>query len=53
MYGVVRGLTRSGAANWMNILRKSFEKPSQGSVHRSMEELRQKVEELQQNQHKT
>jgi hypothetical protein len=53
MYGVVRGLTRSGAANWMNLLRKSFEKPSQGSVHRSMEELRQKVEELQQNQHKT
>jgi hypothetical protein len=47
MYGIVRGMTRGGKSNWMNTIRKSFEKPLEGSANKSMDELRKKVEELQ------
>lgn len=46
MYGVVRSFTRGGKANWMNALRKTFDKPLKGSVNQSMDELHKKVEEL-------
>jgi len=47
MYGVVRGMTRGGESNWMNSIRKSLDKPLEGSTNKSMDELRKKVEELQ------
>lgn len=47
MYGVVRGMTRGGKSNWMNSIRKSLDKPLDGSTNKSMDELRKKVEELQ------
>lgn len=47
MYGIVRGMTRGGESNWMSALRKSLNKPLEGSANKSMDELRKKVEELQ------
>lgn len=49
MYGIVRGMTRGGDTNWMNALRKSLNKPIEGSANKSMDELRKKVEELEGN----
>jgi hypothetical protein len=46
MYGIVRGFVRGGKANWMNTLRNSFNQTRQGHADKSMDELRQKVEEL-------
>jgi len=43
----VRGMTRGGESNWMNSIRKSLDKPLEGSTNKSMDELRKKVEELQ------
>ena len=47
MYGMVRGMTRGGDSNWMNAIRKSLNKPLEGSANKSMDELRKKMEELQ------
>jgi hypothetical protein len=47
MYGIVRGAIKGGGANWMNAIRKSFDKPSDGSSNQSMDELHRRVEELQ------
>jgi hypothetical protein len=52
MYAIVRGFARGGNANWMNALRKSFDKPLEGSANQSMDELRKKVEELRGNDEK-
>ena len=46
MYGIVRGMTRGGDSNWMSTIRKSLNKPLEGSANKSMDELRKKVEEL-------
>lgn len=46
MYGIVRGFVRGGKTNWMNTLRNSFNQTRQGHADKSMDELRQKVEEL-------
>jgi hypothetical protein len=46
MYGIVRGMTRGGNSNWLNTIRKSLDKPLEGSVNKSMDELRRKIEEL-------
>ncbi len=46
MYGIVRGMTRGGGSNWMNEIRKSLNKPLEGSMNKSMDELRKKMEEL-------
>ncbi|GAB4449651.1 MAG: hypothetical protein OHK0041_11010 [Anaerolineales bacterium] len=52
MYGIVRGFARGGKADWMTALRKSLDKPQEGSANKSMDELRKKVEELQRNDEK-
>ena len=46
MYGIVRGITRGGDSNWMGAIRKSLNKPLEGSANKSMDELRKKIEEL-------
>jgi hypothetical protein len=47
MYGIVRGMTRGGESKWMSAIRKSLDRPLEGSANKSMDELRKKVEELQ------
>lgn len=47
MYGIVRGMTRGGESKWMSAMRKSLNKPLDGSTNKSMDELRKKVDELQ------
>lgn len=47
MYGIVRGMTRGGESKWMSAMRKSLDKPLEGSTNKSMDELRKKVDELQ------
>ncbi|MCK6540142.1 MAG: hypothetical protein L6Q26_08785 [Anaerolineales bacterium] len=46
VFAVVRGMTRGGEARWMEALRKSLSKPLEGSANKSMDELRKRVEEL-------
>jgi len=46
MYGIVRSMTRGGGSNWMSAIRKSLNKPLEGSTNKSMDELRKKIEEL-------
>jgi hypothetical protein len=52
MYGIVRGFVRGGKADWMSALRKSLDKPLEGSANKSMDELRKKVDELRGNDEK-
>jgi len=52
MYGIVRSTVRGGGSNWMNSIRKSLNKPLEGSANKSMEELRRKIEELEANKKK-
>jgi len=52
MYGIVRGMTRRGNSNWLNTIRKSLDKPLEGSAGKSMDELRKKIEELEENKNK-
>lgn len=47
MYGIVRGMTRGGESKWMSAMRKSLNKPLDGSTNKSMDELRKKMDELQ------
>jgi len=46
MYGIVRGMARGGESNWMKAIRKSLNKPLEGSVNKDMDDLRKKLEEL-------
>lgn len=46
IYGFVRGWTKSGDSRWMSALRDSLSKPMQSPSNKSMDELRQQVEEL-------
>jgi len=52
MYGIVRSTVRGGESNWMNSIRKSLNKPLEGSANKSMDELRRKIEELEGNNKK-
>ena len=52
MYAIARGATRGGGSDWMNALRKGLSKPTDSEANRSMDELRQKMEELQKNDKK-
>lgn len=47
MYAIARGATRGGGSDWMNALRKGLSKPLDSEANRSMDDLRQKMEELQ------
>ncbi len=46
MYAIARGATKNGDARWMSALRNSLSKPMDGSTNKSMNELRKKMEEL-------
>ncbi|NJC98666.1 MAG: hypothetical protein C3F07_19680 [Anaerolineales bacterium] len=46
MYGIVRGAAKGGKSNWMEALRKSLGNTRENASSKSMEELRQKMEDL-------
>lgn len=47
MYGIARGAARGGGSNWMNALKQGLSKPLDSQSNKSMDELHQKMEELQ------
>lgn len=47
MYGIARGWARGGDSKWMSALKQGLSKPLDSQANRSMDELRQKMEELQ------
>ncbi len=52
MYGIARGWARGGDSKWMSALKQGLSKPLDSQAHRSMDELRQKMQELQKNDKK-
>ena len=49
MYAIARGAARSGGLSWMSALKQGLSKPLDSEANRSMDELHQKMEELQKN----
>jgi hypothetical protein len=52
MYGIARGWTKGGDSRWMSALKQGLSKPLDSQANKSMDELRQKMEELQQGKKK-
>ena len=52
MYAIARGAARSGGSSWMSALKQGLSKPLDSEANRSMDELHQKMEELQKNTNK-
>jgi hypothetical protein len=46
MYALARGAARGGNSRWMSALKDSLSKPMDSPASKSMDELRQRVEEL-------
>lgn len=46
MFIIARNWARGGDSRWMSAIRKSLSQPLEGSSAKSMDELRRKVEEL-------
>ena len=46
MYGIARSMTRGGDARWISSLKEGLSKPMESQRSKSMEELRQKIENL-------
>ena len=49
MYGIARGWAKGGDSRWMSALKQGLSKPLDSPANKSMEELRQKMDELQKN----
>jgi len=47
MYAVARGWTKSGNSDWVSAFKQGLSKPLDNEANRSMDELHQKMEELQ------
>lgn len=47
MYAVARGWAKSGGSDWMSAFKQGLRKPLDNEANRSMDELHQKMEELQ------
>ena len=52
MYGIARGWARGGDSRWMSALKQGLSKPLESKANKEMDELRQKMEELQKNSKK-
>jgi hypothetical protein len=52
MYGIARGWAKGGDSRWMSALKQGLSKPMDSEANRSMDELHQKIEELQKNDKK-
>ena len=48
MYAIARGAARGGNSRWMSSLKDSLRKPMNTPASKSMDELRKRVEELEQ-----
>ena len=48
MYAIARGAARGGNSRWMSSLKDSLSKPMNTPASQSMDELRKRVEELEQ-----
>ncbi len=46
MYAIARGAAKGGDSRWISSLRDSLSKPMNTPAHKSMDELRKRVEEL-------
>ena len=46
MYALARGAARGGNSRWMSALKDSLSKPMDSPASKSMDELRQRVQEL-------
>jgi uncharacterized protein HemX len=49
MYGIARGWAKGGDSRWMSALKNGLSKPLENQRSKDMDELRQKMEELQKN----
>ncbi len=49
MYGIARGWAKGGDSRWMSALKQGLSKPLDSQANKSMDELHQKIEELQKN----
>jgi len=49
MYAIARGAAKGAGSQWMSALKQGLSKPLDSESNRSMDELRQKMEELQKN----
>ena len=49
MYGIARGWAKNGDSKWMSALKQGLSKPMESQANKEMEELRQKMQELQKN----
>lgn len=49
MYAIARGAARGGGSQWMSALKQGITKPLDSQANKSMDELHQKMEELQKN----
>jgi hypothetical protein len=47
MYAIARGAARGGDSRWISALKQGLSKPLDNQANKSMDELRQKMEELQ------
>lgn len=47
MYAIARNWARGGDSKWMSALKDGLSKPLENKSNKSMDELRQKMEELQ------
>jgi hypothetical protein len=48
MYAIARGATKGGNSRWMSSLKDSLSKPMNTPANKSMDELRKRVEQLEQ-----
>ena len=49
MYGIARSMARGGDVRWISALKQGLTKPLESQRNKSMEELRQKMENLNKN----
>jgi hypothetical protein len=52
MYAIARGATKGGNSRWMSSLKDSLSKPMNTPANKSMDELRQKIEQLEKDEKK-
>jgi hypothetical protein len=46
MYGIARRASKGGDVRWISALKQGLSRPMEGQGNKSMEELRQKIENL-------
>jgi len=52
MFAIARGAARGGRSDWMTALKQGLSKPLDSQANKSMDELRQKMEELKKDSNK-